>query len=179
MRSVVFADEKVVDLLNGKFVAAWFNLSPEWGAGGEGEKQPVFSKEELAAYPEGAGGGNIRAYVTRPDGTIVHYVEGWYQPERFRDELEFGISLLDEKDVNARQAEHAAKHREEQAAVAKAHPGEMAKPYAESKERRLHAALGLQADMHRIAAAWAGREIGKTLEEAKGQTGRRGGIQRG
>jgi len=165
MRSVTFADARVVDLLNAKFVVAWNNHNPDLD-GGAGARQPRFTAEELELYPEGGGGGNVRAIVCLPDGRIVHYVMGWFRPERLVEELEFALTL-DEKDAREKHDAHAREHAEAQATLAKDHPREMTRDFAQSAIRRRHAMLGLQAQTHAVAAGVLLQAVDKHLDEVK------------
>jgi len=162
---VTFADERVVDLLNTKFVLAWDNHGTV--RGGDGARQPVFTKEELALYPEGAGGANVRTFICKPDGSVVHAVEGWYSADRYLEELHFGVELLDAKELVERHAEHARHHRDAQKKIEREEPGEMAKEFVNSAARRRHAALGLQASMHELAKAWLGKEIAAVIKQVR------------
>jgi hypothetical protein len=177
MRSVVFADEKVVDALNKEFVLAWNNHAPEWGGGGKRALQPVFSKEELALYPEGGGGGNIRTYICRPEGAIVHYLEGWFRPERYLGEVEFARTLVKEEKPAARLAEHAKELQAAQQELARKHPEEMSKEFAASEIRRLHAAIGLLIRTQGLAQQVALRPIDKVIAEVVEQNSDRGIIK--
>jgi len=177
MRSVVFADEKVVDALNKDFVLAWNNHAPEWGGGGEARKQPVFSKDELAAYPEGGGGGNIRTYICRPDGAIVHYIEGWFRPERYLGEVDFAKTLVKEEKPAALIAAHAKALQAAQQELARKHPAEMTKEFAASEIRRLHAAIGLLVRTQGLAQQVALRPIDKVIAEVVEQNAERGIIK--
>jgi hypothetical protein len=164
MRSVTFADEKVVDLLNGKFVLLWNNHGRDEG---EGSEQPAWSAEELKLYPEGGGQGNVRTYVCRSDGAIAGYVEGWFRPERFLEEAEWALSVLDAGDLKGKHAERREAIRRSAEELARKHPEEMRKPFHESETRRRHAMLGLLARTHELAAPLAGRAVKPVLEQVE------------
>jgi hypothetical protein len=163
MRSVTFADEKVTDLLNEKFVLLWNNHSGD--EAGEAGEQPAWSPEELKLYPEGGGQGNVRTYVCRPDGAIVSYVEGWFAPERILEEAAWGLSVLDAVDLKAKHAERRDAIRKAAAELAERSPEEMRKPFAQSEIRRRHAMLGLLAHTHDLSAPLAGRAVRTVLEQ--------------
>ena len=166
MRSVTFADDKVIDLLNEKFVLCWNNHNPRERSGGEGIEQPKYTKEELDAYPEGGGGGNVRSYVCLPDGRITHYIEGWFKPERMLEELTFAATL-DEKNAAARHDDHARAHREAQSKVSV--PANLPEP-GRNPEFRRHSMLGLQAGVHEAAKGLLLQSITKVLEDVKEQS---------
>ena len=173
MRSVTFADDKVVDELNAKFVLVWNNHAPDYGRGGEGGKQPVFSAKELENYPEGAGGGNIRTYICTADGKVVHYVEGWYRPARFLEEIAFGAGDVTPKQRADRRAALVAAQQK----IERDHPEEMAKPFEESAVRREHAMLGLRINVQDLSRAVAGQMIVKVLEQLRRSNEERGVIK--
>jgi hypothetical protein len=177
MRSVTFADDKVVDTLNAGFVLVWNNHAPDYGGGGDGARQPLFSKEEIERYPEGAGGGNIRSYVCRDDGSIAHYVEGWYRPARYLAEISFAVDLLGEGDASAKRKAHRDALVEAQAKIAREQSGEMQKPFEESAARREHAMLGLLVNVQDLARQAGRQKIEKLLEQIKESYSERGVIK--
>ncbi len=173
MRSVTFADDKVVDELNAKFVLVWNNHAPDYGGGGERGKQPVFSAKELENYPEGAGGGNIRTYLCRADGTILHYVEGWYKPARFLEEIAVSATETTAKQRAERREALLAAQRK----IEREHPDEMKKPFEESALRREYAMLGLLVNVQDLSRAVAGQMIPKVLEQVRRANEERGIIK--
>jgi hypothetical protein len=59
----------------------WHNQSPElYAERGEQEKP---TEAQVAAYPEGGGGGNVRTFFCSADGNVVTYLEGFWQPASF------------------------------------------------------------------------------------------------
>lgn len=168
MRSVTFADDKVVDLLNAKFVLVWNNHGEDFDRQVQAP-QPKFSREELELYPEGGGGGNVRTLVSTPDGALLHYIEGWWRPERYVEELEFALTL-DVKDAARSHELHLAEHQKAARALAVEHPAEMKREFVESAVRRRHAALGLQGNVHILAGGLVGRDIGTVLDEVRRQS---------
>ncbi len=173
---MTFADDKVVDTLNSKFVLAWSNHAVDGEGGGEAAVQPKWSEEELARYPEGGGGGNVRTYIAFPDGRVIHYIQGWFQPERFLEELHLALSISENGAV-AEHEGHAKKHLEEQRRIEKEQPGEMSKPFEQSAKRREHARLGLQAELHRGASGVLLQPIQGVLEAVRRENSMRGVIK--
>src|ERR1051326_155217 len=90
MRTVTFADPKIVDLLNEKFVVVWNNHNVDRTAKGF---QATYSTPEIAAYPEGGGGNNLYTIVAAPDGTLLHSLRGYWSASILRDELDFALGL--------------------------------------------------------------------------------------
>jgi len=171
MRSVTFADPAVVDLLNRSFVVLWDNHAERLRGGGRAAQQPGWSKEELERYPEGGGGTNVISVVARPDGRIVHQLQGWFRPERLAGELSFSLTLLDAPDPRAKQQGRMIAIWEEAEKLERAHPEEMKKPFPESAIRRTHAALKLLANAYTAAMALQGKEAATYLDEIE-QRGR-------
>ena len=75
MRTVTFADPRVVDLLNDRYVVVWNNHSADRNEKGE---QARYSSEEMAAYPEGGGGTNLYTVIAAPDGTVLNVLTGYW-----------------------------------------------------------------------------------------------------
>jgi hypothetical protein len=92
---VTLKDPGVVSYLRANYVVAWSNLLPELYGNSDPSIPPPASYDTraLATTPEGAGGGNIRAYFCRPDGKIVHLTVGYWKPERFLLEARFARDL--------------------------------------------------------------------------------------
>ena len=53
-----------------------------------------YPPEQLAVAHEGAGGGNVRSYFCTPDGRVVNYVAGFWEPERFLNEADWALARL-------------------------------------------------------------------------------------
>jgi hypothetical protein len=161
MRTVTFADADLCSWMNRTFVLAWYDVKPEETAAALGALQPVYSKEEIAAYPEGGGGANVRAVFCSPDGIIRHATQGWWPVERFREECERGLdcatvkSLDAAKDLRAKGVEELNKAADELAA---ANPGEMKKPVRESAISRRVASLRLRATTYAQMDSVMGQE---------------------
>ena len=173
MRTVTFADERVVDFLNERFVVVWNNHSPLMTATGE---QPIFSPAEMEAYPEGGGAGNLRSYFAAPDGQLVADVQGYWSPDLFLKEATFAAALAPQHHGEHRQALEADAEK-----LAAAHPEELNKPIRESRVRRRIAALAILAQWHESgryeAMAMHGQlSIVTQLELARTESARRGVI---
>lgn len=141
MRTVTFADPRVVDLVNERYVAAWHNHNPDRTQRGE---QAPFDPAEVAAYPEGGGGNNLHTLVAQADGRVVSKLTGYWSADTLIEELEFARTL-----TNAHaQERHAARAR---ALLAEAdrfereHPGEQGRRVRDSAVLRRQAALRLLA----------------------------------
>jgi hypothetical protein len=180
MRTVAFANEKVIELVNSTFVAVWHNQNPR-DARPAGAAQPVYTPEELELYPEGGGGTNVLTYFCDGQGRVLHLVTGWWRAERFMEELKAAEALSHAGDNLQELANihtlHKNAHAAEAERLAKEHPEEMNKPHHESKIRRLHAALGLQANMHETAAGMLFRNIVDILRQLEYQHEERGAIK--
>jgi hypothetical protein len=176
MRSVTFADEKVVDTLNDKFVLCWNNHAADGDGAPAGAAQPKWTAEELERYPEGGGGGNVRTFVALADGRIVHYVQGWFRPEAFLDELAFALTL-DEKTAADRHAAHVREHQAEQEKIERTQPEEMRKSFAASATRRAHARLGLQAQTHGLAQGMLLQPLAGIISQIREESLERGVIK--
>lgn len=171
MRTVTFADVKIVDLVNERYIALWNNHNS-----GENElpgSQPKYSRQEMEAYPEGGGAGNVRSYVVAPDGAILTELQGYWSAERFLDEAQFALGLTREN-AGEKHRERAASIRKKSAELAQANPEEMKKPVKESRVRREVAALGLLAGWHEVPVL---RDIAKALAEAREETLERGSFK--
>ncbi|MEK7469815.1 MAG: hypothetical protein AAB074_20795 [Planctomycetota bacterium] len=176
MRTVTFADEALCDWMKKTFVLAWYDIKPEATAAGLGALQPTYSNEEIAAYPEGGGGTNIRAVFCSPEGIVRHAIQGWWSASLFREECERGLacatakSLDGAKDLRASGADELNKSAEDLAA---ANPDEMKRPVRESTVARRIAALRLRAttfaQMESVMGQEAAMVLGDWEEEAEGR----------
>ncbi|KAF0245254.1 MAG: hypothetical protein FD180_1801 [Planctomycetota bacterium] len=176
MRTVTFADADLCAWMNRTFVLAWYDIKPEATAAGLGALQPTYSREEIAAYPEGGGGTNVRAVFCSPEGIVRHATQGWWPAGRFREECERGLacagakSLDAAKDLRARGADELIKAANELAA---ANPEEMRRPVRESAVARRVAALRLRATTYAQMEGAIGQEavivLGDWEEEAEGR----------
>ena len=144
MRTVTFADEKVVDLLNEKFVVVWNNHSLDQIARGP---QAAYNAAEMAAYPEGGGGNNLHTIVTAPDGAVLSTLKGYWTATTLIEELEFSLGLTLEN-RSERQAARLKALNTEAAQLEAGHPGESGKRVRQSPVLRRSAALRLLALCH-------------------------------
>ena len=87
MRTVTFSDAKVVQRLNSEFICLWKNIRT-------GEKYGDGMYPNLLQLPNGTGENNVCAHVARPDGTIVHSVQGYTDQKKFIEEIDFGLQAL-------------------------------------------------------------------------------------
>ena len=165
MRTVTFADQKLIDSIGESAIAVWNNQNPDAVETlVEPQKQPKPSAAEAAAYPQGGGGTNVLAFFCDPNGNIFHSTKGYWSPKNFLEEVEFAkgqfkliatnsngegkpatkkVELPKEKLVSQidKRIELLAKLRTD---LKSEHPAEMKKPFPKSEIRRRHAWLGLQ-----------------------------------
>jgi hypothetical protein len=85
MRTVTFAEPRVVDYLKRHFVLLWHNQAPE-----RPSSPPADAGQQVEAYPEGSGGGNLRTYFCTADGKICYYLEGYWGHERCQEHAQRG-----------------------------------------------------------------------------------------
>ena len=141
MRTVTFANDEVRETLNRDFIAVWNNHSSHYNSRGV---QPVYTEQQVAAYPEGGGTGNLRTYIATPDGRVISEIQGFWRADRFLSWLRFARDLTPK---NAR--EHhtilATAVKKEATALKAAHPAEMKLRIRQSKIRKRIAALDLYA----------------------------------
>jgi hypothetical protein len=159
MRSMSFADRRLVDLLNAKFVVVWNNEDPGRAARGV---QASYSAAEMAAYPEGGGGSNLHTVVAAPDGTVLEILQGYWSADLLLEELEFALGLTTEN----RLERHAARRRalqEEAAKLLAAHPEEVGKRVKDSPILRRKAALDLLSRNHSPEALGSIQGVGSLL----------------
>lgn len=176
MRTVTFADEDLCAWLNRKFVLAWFDVKPDSAVEGLAPLQHEYSSEEIAAYPEGGGGANIRTLICTPKGVVRHALEGWWPAEKFREECERGIACAGTDSVEEAVAIRAKGELGLDAAaevLAQQNPEEMSRPIRESAVARRVAALHLRATSCRIMDSAIGQNVqplmGEYLEDGEGK----------
>lgn len=106
MRTVTFSNAEVTKLLDDHFDLYWTNQLPELF---RDPKAPPkrYPEAQMAQFPEGGGGGNVRVFVCTRDGRIVHHLRGYWSPERLLDELRFALALV-EADAATIAAAHGA-----------------------------------------------------------------------
>lgn len=168
MRTVTFADEDLSAWMNRTFVLAWYDVKPEDSVAMAGAPQPVYSREEIAAYPEGGGGANVRTVFCSPEGVIRHAVQGWWPAARFREECDRGLACATAKSTDAAR-DLRAKGAEELNKAAwdleAANPEEMKKPIRESAIARKVAALRLRAATFAQLDSTIGQEAAVVVDE--------------
>ncbi|MBY0527671.1 MAG: hypothetical protein K2R98_30010 [Gemmataceae bacterium] len=186
MRTVTFADLPLVEYLKQNYVVVWHNQSPDLFSSEAGQ-QEKYTAEQVKAYPQGGGGGNVRSYFCTPDGGILYYLEGYWSGERYLAEARFARDLFDKvKSLPAtEQAELArrtlAKHEEminrERQAIREQHPEEFAGRFRPTEVRKREAALGLLARTLQLSTREASRPVPPILEELRLANIRRGAIK--
>ena len=85
---MTFSDEKVAEIVNAHFVAAWLNRGPGFHNEDDGPEQGIF-ESSMEAYPTK----NICTFFLTPQGRVFHYVAGYFAPGLFRPELEAALRL--------------------------------------------------------------------------------------
>jgi len=146
---VTLANPAVVRELQTHFVLLWHDQT-----GGTRPLPEPGTPEQARDYPEGSGGRAVQTYVAAPDGRAVLRLEGFWRPDRYLAELEFGRELA--ADVGKRPHDpvavrFAAERLDararavgaERAAVERAYPTQFIKCGSLSDAFRRHAALGL------------------------------------
>ena len=131
--------------MNTNFIVAWSNLLPELYGNSDPNRPPPpqYSPEHLRSLPEGAGGGNIRAYFCTPRGHIVHLSIGYWKPERFLDEARFALALAGSNSGEVTEAQ--TRRRQELEAQRQTEEKELpAKPAANDPAVRKVGELGLR-----------------------------------
>jgi len=163
MRTVTFADPDLIEWMNGAFVLLWSDARPiDEQVAEPGEIQPVYTPEELAAYPDGGGGRNLRTVFVRPDGSYLHGLHGWWPAALFREECDRALRLLaipEPGEAAARQLADMDGLDAEAARLRRDQPAEFRKPVGQSPVARRAAALELLA-----------REARTLREETRGST---------
>ena len=168
MRTVTFADEELCAWMKKTFVLAWYDVKPNGNVVALGELQPVYSQEEIAAYPEGGGGANIRAVFCSPEGTVRHATQGWWSADRFREECERGLACATVKSLDAAKdlrAKGVDEMNKVAAELAAANPEEMKRPVRESAVARRVAALRLRATTYAQLDGAMGQEAAVVLSD--------------
>lgn len=177
MRTVTFADPETTDRLNRDFVLVWSNQQPELVSGAPSEPnqaQAPFSQEEAKQYPLGGGGGNLRSYFCDSEGHVLYYLEGYWDPARYRNECAFARSLADGRDLEtrliARQREVDVERQAlyDRCEAARAQPGT-------TEESKLYAALGLLSTTLGSTSAVLRQPIEPILTAIQ-EEGKRGGV---
>ncbi len=85
---MTFSDRKVADLVNAKFVAAWFNRSPGFSNFDYTAEEDIYTRSA-----EGYTTKNICTFVLTPDRRVFTYVAGHVAPALFIDFLESALAM--------------------------------------------------------------------------------------
>jgi hypothetical protein len=85
---VTFSDRKVAELVNAKFVAAWFNRSPGFSNFDYKAEEEIY-KHSAEAYTTK----NICTFVLAPDRRVFTYVAGHLAPALFIAFLESALAM--------------------------------------------------------------------------------------
>ena len=186
MRTVTFADQKLIDSIRESVVPVWNNQNPDPNdLAAELQKQPKPTATEAATYPQGGGGTNVLAFFCDPEGNIFHYTKGYWSPKNFLEEIEFAkgqFKLIAANDkAEGKPATKTIKLPKEKLVVQiekriellsklradlkSEHPAEMKKPFPESEIRRRHAWIGLQIASCHEARSLCDVEIKAKLNE--------------
>lgn len=185
MRTVTFADLQVVDYLKQNFVVVWHNQSAAiYEARGKQEK---YTAEQVKAYPQGGGGGNVRSYFCAPNGKVLYYLEGFWSGDRYVMEARFAGELA-VKLKTVPEAEHlaltraAVAKREEQVsgqrqAIREQHPDEFKGRFQPTDTRRKEAALGLLERTLQLTLAQLGQPVDPILKQLLPDNVRRGVLK--
>lgn len=173
MRTVTFADDKLVAAINQNVIPVWHNQNPD-AANNGADSQPKPSQQQIDAYPLGGGAGNMRAYFCDPDGSIVHYLQGYWPPEHFLTEMDFAQEQFIAVAASRRSGstrntvatgldKRIAEMNKHQSELQKLHPAEFSKPIRLSTVRKEHAAVGLKVASYSIGKTNAGQDVGSIL----------------
>lgn len=165
MRTVAFADEHVVDLINERYIPVWNNHNPQRLISGV---QPQYDEAVLASFPEGGGVGKLRTYMVTADGRILSEIQGYWLPERFREELAFALELTPEN-AAAKHAERSRSLRDEAARLAADPPEEKSNVAGLPPVRNRIAALTALADWHERSRAKPLEPVAQALERARAE----------
>ena len=191
MRTVTFANVELAAEINDSVIPVWNNQNPQLGgvnfAANLAAKQPKPTPQQIAAYPQGGGGGNMRVYFCAPSGEVFHYSQGYWSAENFSEEIEFAAKLFEEIKAKDGKLSHeniveaikqrVGKLQQQQSLLTSLHPGEFKKPVAQSQIRRQHAAIGLKINACNAAVKTVGQDIKAVLTQILQQNLFRGAIR--
>lgn len=85
---MTFSDRKVAELVNAKFVAAWFNRSPGFGNADYQAEEQIYAHSAEAYTTK-----NVCTFVLAPDRRVFTYVAGYLAPALFIDFLESALAI--------------------------------------------------------------------------------------
>jgi len=92
MRTVTFANLDLAQYLERNFILVWDNQAPYPAA----NNQEALAQREMASYPEGSGGSNVRSYFCTANDEIVLLLEGYWSAERYLALAKFVRELGDQ-----------------------------------------------------------------------------------
>ena len=189
MRTVTFADIDLVTKINSTVIPVWNNQNPQAALGLKNAAaiQPKPTRQQIDVYPQGGGGGNMRAYFCTPEGKVFHYVQGYWSSKNFANEIAFAIeqfaiakensSKMNRDEVIDKIKRRSTQMKQQQAVLIKQHPEEFSKPVRQSNIRKRHAAIGLKIAANDIAMKTVGQDIKAVLTEILRQNLMLGVIQ--
>lgn len=183
MRTVTFADLEVVDHIKKHFVAVWHNQSPEVYSS-EPAQQEKLTAEQIKAYPQGGGGGNVRTYFCLPDGRVIYYLEGFWSKDRYLAETDFARDLAakvrkaadTEGPALVRKAleERCRQVADERQTIRAKHPGEFAGRFVPTEVRKREAALGLLEKTLKTSAGQVCQAVRPIMDKLRAENIRQG-----
>lgn len=88
MRTVTFSSKKVADLVNKGFVSAWKNREPGFHNCEYGTEGWIYQSSRVC-FPTK----NICTFFLAPDGTVLHYITGYYDPALFAVEAKKALKV--------------------------------------------------------------------------------------
>lgn len=186
MRTVTFADLEAVDYIKKNFVAVWHNQSPDIYSSGPG-KQEKFTAEQIKAYPQGGGGGNVRSYFCLADGSVIYYLEGFWGKDRYLAEARFARELADKARKSAatdRPAlvrkvleERGRQVADERQAIRARHPADFEGKFQPTEIRKNEAALGLIEKTLKASDGQIGQPVRPIMDKLRAENIRRGIIK--
>ncbi len=88
MRTVTFSDKKVADLVNKSFVSAWKNREPGFHNCEYATEASIYQSSRVW-FPTK----NICTFFLAPDGTVLHYITGYYDPSLFAIEVKKALKV--------------------------------------------------------------------------------------
>jgi len=186
MRTVTFADLEVVDHIKKNFIAVWHNQSPEVYSSAPGT-QEKFAAEQVKAYPQGGGGGNVRTYFCTPDGKVIYYLEGFWTRERYLAEAGFARDLAGKARQSAETERPAAVRKaledrgrqvaDERRAIREKHPAEFEGKFQPTDVRKREAALGLLEKTLKTSEGQVGQPVRPIMDKLRAENIRNGIIK--
>jgi hypothetical protein len=103
MRTVTFSDPRVIEQLNRHFVLTWYNYQPGFHSCEGSEELKI-----VDAAPHIFGTRNWYTLFLTPKTEVLHAIPGYWEPERFLQQVEFVAELwtaVSESSVPAREFE--------------------------------------------------------------------------